>query len=48
MQYTLTIVYTTYNAGSVTDELTFDNFYDMQEFVLENSDDWEYYSIAVC
>lgn len=47
MEYRLTIVYAVFNAGSVTDELTFDSFYEMQDYILENSEDWHSYHIAV-
>lgn len=47
MQYKLTVVNTTYNTGSVTDELTFDNFYDMHDYILDNSEGWDSYHIGV-
>lgn len=47
MNYKLTVVYAVCNAGSVTDELTFDSFYDMQDYILDNSEEWDSYNIAV-
>jgi len=46
MQYTLTVVYTTYNTGSVTEEFKFDRFRDMRDYVIDNCSEWESYSIA--
>ena len=47
MEYILTVVYATYNTGSVTDELAFDSFYDMQEYIMENSEQWDSYRIGI-
>ena len=47
MQYILTAIYTTYNVGSVTEEFTFDEFYDMQEYIINNSEQWDSYRIDV-
>lgn len=47
MLYRLTVIYAIYNAGSVTDDITFDNFYEMQDYILENSEGWHSYNIAV-
>ena len=46
MQYILTVVYTTFNTGSVTEELTFDDFYDMADYIEYNQFDWEAYHIT--
>ena len=47
MQYILAVVHATYNVGSVTDELTFENFYDMQEYIMNNSEQRDSYRIEV-
>lgn len=47
MEYRLTIVYAVCNAGSVTDELTFDAFYEMSDYIEENGKEWDSYHIAV-
>lgn len=47
MQYILTVIHATYNTGSVTDEFTFDNFYDMQDYIMDNSEQWVSYHIGV-
>lgn len=46
MQYILTVVHTTYNTGSVTDKLTFDDFYDMAEYIEGNFEQWQAYYIT--
>ena len=46
MQYILTVVHTTYNTGSVTDKLTFDDFYDMAEYIEGNFEKWQAYYIT--
>ena len=47
MEYKLTVIHAVFNTGSVTDELTFDSFYEMQNYILDNSDEWHSYNIAV-
>lgn len=47
MKYILTVVHATYNTGSVTEELTFDSFYDMQEYIMNSSEQWDSYHIGV-
>lgn len=47
MNYKLTVVHAVFNTGSVTDELTFDDFCDMQDYILDNYGEWDSYNIAV-
>ena len=46
MQYILTVVNTTFNTGSVSEELTFDDFYDMADYVEVNQFNWQAYYIT--
>lgn len=46
MQYILTVVHTTFNTGSVAEELTFDDFYDMSEYIEGNFEQWQAYYIT--
>lgn len=43
--YKLTVIYAVCNAGSVTEEMEFDMFYEMQDYIIENN--IENYSIGV-
>lgn len=47
MKYRLTITYAIFNTGSVTDELTFDSFYEMSDYIEESGGEWDSYHIAV-
>ena len=46
MRYILTVVYTTFNTGSVTDKLTFDDFYDMADYIEGHFEEWQAYYIT--
>ena len=46
MNYKLTVVHAVFNAGSVTDELTFDDFYDMADYIESNFEKWQAYYIT--
>lgn len=37
MKYILTVIHATCNAGSVTEEMEFDMFYEMQDYIIENN-----------
>jgi len=43
--YKLTVIYAVCNAGSVTEVIEFETFYEMQDYIIEN--DIENYSIGV-
>lgn len=47
MEYILTVVHATFNVGSVTEKLTFDSFYEMADYIGDNSEQWQSYHIAV-
>ena len=47
MRYILIVIRATYNTNNTTDELTFDNFYDMQGYIMNNSEQWVSYRIEV-
>ena len=46
MRYILTVIHATYNTGSVTDEFTFDDFYDMADYIEGNFEQWQAYYIT--
>ena len=35
--YKLTVIHAVFNTGSVTEVMEFDNFYEMQEYILDNN-----------